>query len=150
MEIIKNKINNNTIKYQFAKEDNSKLTYAEFISFLESEDKLFQKKFRETLNDATSELSAYFWECIPVSKSTIDKPFEFTVTKSEELNNITQNFKPFSEYLTEPEKQAISFPNQKKDAILIIPNRPKDNVVFDFKNLSSFIKHAPIELQQAL
>jgi arsenate reductase-like glutaredoxin family protein len=46
---IKNKINDNKIKYQFKKQDNNKLTYAEFLKLLKTKDKDFLKIFRSEL-----------------------------------------------------------------------------------------------------
>jgi len=62
MKLATNKttLTNSTIKYQFIKSDDSKLTYAEFINFLSSKDEEFLKTFCEALNNATSELLAYF------------------------------------------------------------------------------------------
>ena len=47
--IIKSKINNSKIKYQFTKQDNSKLTYAEFLKLIKAKDKDFLKTFRSEL-----------------------------------------------------------------------------------------------------
>ena len=47
--IIKDKINDNKIKYQFKKQDNSKLTYAEFLKLLKAKDKDFLGIFRSEL-----------------------------------------------------------------------------------------------------
>jgi len=49
-------------------------------------------------------------------------------------------------------KLAGSFPNLKKDAILVIPayHTKKYGINNDSKNISSFVKDAPVELQQAL
>ena len=60
--IIKNKINNNKIRYQITKQDNSKLTYAEFISLLKGKDERFLETFRNGLTRIASELDhiAYF------------------------------------------------------------------------------------------
>ncbi|CAJ0919130.1 494_t:CDS:2 [Entrophospora sp. SA101] len=37
----------------------------------------FNTILRMALNHATKELSGYFWECLPVSKKTINRPFNF-------------------------------------------------------------------------
>ena len=62
--VIKNRINNNTIKYQFTKPDRSKLTYAEFLNLLRAKDKDFIREFDRQLSQAPAELSlqpiAYF------------------------------------------------------------------------------------------
>ena len=55
--IIKNKINDNKVKYQFTKkQDNSKLTYAEFINLLRNRDNEFLKEFRQMLIRASADL----------------------------------------------------------------------------------------------
>ena len=55
--IIKNKINDNKVKYQFTKkQDNSKLTYAEFINLLRNRDNEFLKDFREVISRASLDL----------------------------------------------------------------------------------------------
>src|SRR4051812_10163673 len=98
----KERVSRNKIKYTFQKsdKDKSELSYAEFINGLrEEENKCFVEELIRVLNDATSEFSAYFWECVPVSKVTLNKEFEFVVTKSEALNNISQNFSSFDEHL---------------------------------------------------
>ena len=60
-QISKNKVNNNQFKYYFKKADDGKeLTYREFINLLKSKDHEFLKIFREALNNAAAELSAYF------------------------------------------------------------------------------------------
>ncbi|WNE41256.1 MAG: hypothetical protein mread185_000713 [Mycoplasmataceae bacterium] len=90
----------------------------------------------------------------PISKNTLDKPFEFVIIKSESLSKIKQNSDPFNAYLIDMicyEKQVISFPNLDKDEILVIPHKKwsQDLKEFlDYKNLSQFTKNAPEEQQQ--
>jgi hypothetical protein len=61
---VKNRINNNTVKYQFARSDSNKLTYAEFIQLLKARDRNFIREFDQQLSRAPAELSfqptAYF------------------------------------------------------------------------------------------
>jgi hypothetical protein len=90
-----------------------------------------------------------------VSKNTLDKLFEFVAIKSEELNNIPQNYSNFETYLGEihgkDKPNVISFPNNRKpsDAILVIPAlKLKDNKILDYKNISNFTKNASDEQQQ--
>jgi len=58
--IIKNRLDESTIKYQFAKSGESKLTYAEFIQLLSNKNKEFLEMFRQEMNGASGELEAYF------------------------------------------------------------------------------------------
>jgi hypothetical protein len=89
-----------------------------------------------------------------VSQKTLDKPFEFVVIKSEALNNNTENFGGFEEYLAQlndiRKPNVISFPNNRKpsDAILVIPAYLLGGKHVDCKNISQFTKNAPDEQQQ--
>jgi hypothetical protein len=65
--------------------NNKKITWKDFIDLLKKKDKNFFKLFQQCLKRANSELNAYFWECPPITKNTLDKPFEFVVIKSEAL-----------------------------------------------------------------
>lgn len=143
------------------------ITYADFINFLKNKDESFFELFVSSLNSATNALGAYFWECPPVTKNTLNRPFEFVVTKSEELNNIKQDYSSFQEHLINNSKfglpidevSAVSFPNKNKDAILVIPmliskkmEINKGEIIhqqfFDYKNLSEFTKNAPSQQQK--
>jgi len=140
------KTNNSQFKYFFTN-SNQKLTYQEFINLLKSKDKEFLKIFRETLNNATDELSAYFWECIPVSNKTIDKEFEFVATKNEELEKITQNYSAFQGYINQALNNYVtSFLSLHKNATLIIPI-PKNNAngEVNYKNLKEFTANSSLE-----
>ncbi|RHZ37251.1 DUF6940 family protein [endosymbiont GvMRE of Glomus versiforme] len=143
MKFLTIKINNNAIKYQFTKPDNSKLTWNDFINLL----KTGGQELTNALKDANSQLkSAYFWECLPISKDTLNRPFEFVVIKNEKLNNINQNYSSFKEYIDKNEKSFIS----RRGATLIIPlpEKNKDNEELDYKNLASFIQNVPDNSEQ--
>ena len=118
--IIKNKINSNKIKYQFTKSDNSKLTYKEFINLLKNKDENFLGVFRQELTIIQSELgqSAYFWKCVPVSSNTLNKEFEFVAIKSNELENMTQDYSSFQSYFNRSNKDIVSFPSRSGDTLV--------------------------------
>jgi hypothetical protein len=141
----KNIINNNTIKYTVNSE-NGKLTYRDFINLLKVKDKVFLRTFKDELNRATAELSAYFWECIPVSSNTIDKNFEFVLVGSEALNNIRQDYSSFQEHFRKNnDNQAVSFLSFSGDT-LIVPV-PKG---VDYKNINKFTDNTSIEQWEVL
>jgi len=54
--VIKNKLDNNKVKYQFTKQDGSKMTYAEFLNLLRNRDNEFLKDFREVISRASLDL----------------------------------------------------------------------------------------------
>jgi hypothetical protein len=114
------------IKYHFLKLDDSKLTYAEFVHLLKEKNEEFLKEFREALNHAADELSAYFWECIPVSQSSLNKEFEFVVTESLVLYSIDQDYSNFKEHIEKTQNDYVTnFSNLGGDSILVIPTPQK-------------------------
>ncbi|CAH1766125.1 14602_t:CDS:2 [Entrophospora sp. SA101] len=124
IKTIQTKLDNKTIKYQFTKADDSKLTYAEFINFLKSKNKDFIKEFDRQLSQAPAELSlqptAFFWECIPVSANTLDREFEFVAVKSEDLDNIRQDLSSFQEHFSRSrDKHVVSFPSLSGDTLVV-------------------------------
>ncbi|CAG8627655.1 11294_t:CDS:1 [Racocetra persica] len=138
-------IDRNTVKYNFLNAYDNKLSYIEFIKLLHLGDEKFLDIFTKALNEATDKLSAYFWECPPVSKETTIKPFEFVVTKSATLSYIEQDYSSFKNKITECQnKDVCSFINLGKDATLIVPMPCHD---LDYKNLSNFTKNAPKKQQ---
>src|SRR5437763_799047 len=92
----RNILNNSTIKYTINSES-GKLTYRNFIDLLKAKDNNFLRTFKDELNRTSAEFSGYFWECVPVSINTIDKPFEFVLVNSGALNNIRQDYSSFQE-----------------------------------------------------
>jgi len=145
-------INPTTIKHQIKKPDGNLLTFAEFLGLLKNKDRKFIKAFRML---GLGGGYTYFWECIPVSQKSLDKPFEFVKTKSETLNRITQNWSKFQEHIDRSSNPEVtSFPNLSGDATLVIP-MPKrghrisctesDNEIRDYKSLRKFLQEADLE-----
>ena len=153
--IYKNRINNNKIRYRFMKSDNSNLTYAEFLNLLTSRDNEFLKDFRKILIRASSDLDKFgahfFWECIPVSISTLNKEFEFVVVNSPELESMRQDYSPFQEHFKKSrDGYVVSFPNLSRDATLVTPIPSKesdapcsyDDRIMDYKDIAKFSDNA--------
>ncbi|CAG8494643.1 1647_t:CDS:1 [Acaulospora morrowiae] len=148
---IPTKISEDAFKYFFKDPNNHAISFHDFISLLKNEDEHFLATFRDSLNHATAEFSAYFWECVPVSSETIHRTFEFVAVKSRILNYIKQDFADFKEHIFKSrDEYACSFPNLGKDAMLIvpIPQEGDCNEIRDYKHISSFSMNAPIEQQQ--
>ena len=142
---IRSVISNNTIKYTVNSES-GKLTYRDFINLLKTKDKVFLKTFKDELNIASAEFPGCFWECVPVSSNTINKPFEFVLVNSGALNNIRQNYSNFQEHFRKSnDSQAVSFLSFSGDT-LIVPI-PKGS---DYKNINKFTDNASIEQWEAL
>lgn len=157
----KTRINNSTIKYQFIKPDNSKLTYGEFINLLQSKDKEFIKEFDRQLSQAPAELSqqptAYFWECVPASRDTVNREFEFVVVKSEALEDISQDLSSFSQHFRgSSDNHVVSFPSLSGDTLVVpMPVRgyqyscnDYSDEARDYKNLKEFNNNASLEQKE--
>ena len=150
-KINKNRIDENTIKYQIVKPNNEILNYEEFLNLLKAGDKEFSRFFRDEIksipSDLSPSLSAYFWECIPVSRNTLNRKFEFVAIKSSALNNIHQDYSNFQEHFRKSnDGQAVSFSSFSGDT-LIVPT-PKSGA--DYKNITKFTDNTSIGQWEAL
>jgi len=143
-----NKISNNQIHCSFFN-NNLIFTWQDFLTALKKNDNYFLQAFQQSLNEVTSKLQGFFWECPPVSQQTINQPFEFVATKSKALKRIEQNYASFQEHFAGKDKSKVcSFPSLGGDAMLITPIPSEKNPQLhkkslDYKNLSEFTKNAP-------
>lgn len=154
--IIKNKISNDKIKYQFKKQDNSILTYADFINLLRNRDNEFLREWREVINRVSLDLDSveiahFFWECIPVSTNTLNKEFEFVAVNSPDLKSMKQDYSSFQEHFRKSrDGYVVSFPNLSRDATLVtpIPSRESDapcsygDEIMNYKDIRKFANNA--------
>ena len=139
----KNIVNYNTVKYTVNSES-GRLTYRDFVNLLKLKDKSFLRTFKDELNRASVEFPGYFWECIPVSSNTIDKPFEFVLVNSGAINNIRQDYSSFQEKFR-GNNDVVSFSSFSGDT-LIVPV-PKGS---DYKNINKFAENTRLEQWEAL
>jgi len=145
--------------HEFSYNKTAKVTYAEAINFLKKKEVNFINCLMSALKNAIDgyELGAYFWECPPVSKKTINKPFEFVVTKSDALTDIKQqDYSAYEEYLNKEENYfnyGCSFLVLDQDeGKLIIPTlcysrtETEEGIkteIEDYRNISEFVYHSP-------
>lgn len=118
-------------KFSLIDSNRSAVSYETFLDQLETGNAICklltttiankQKKLNEL---SGAKIHGFYWECVPVSKATLAKPFEFVLIpcKFTEPFNI-KSFHDKKERFNNSEK-AISFKNLKKDADLIIPTIP--------------------------
>src|SRR3954451_22786878 len=150
-KINKNRIDENTIKYQIVKTNNEILNYGEFLNLLKSGDKEFSRFFRDEIksipSDLSPSLSAYFWECIPVSRNTLNRKFEFVAVKSEALNNIRQDYSSFQEHFNRSnDKNVVSFSSRSGNKLVVpVPHwghrwscTDYDDKICDYKDIREF------------
>ncbi|KLL02013.1 MAG: hypothetical protein MRERC_5c025 [Mycoplasmataceae bacterium RC_NB112A] len=140
---------NNQFEFNFYKPNGQELTWEDFFVLFHTKDPELNTIFRSALNQATDQLGAYFWDCLPVSTETLNRPFRFVVTKSEALKNATQDWKKFDKHLAALDKPAISFLSHSEAGILVVPKVTKSgNQELDYKNISQFTKNAPEDQQK--
>ncbi len=128
-------------KYKLWQGD-SQIQFNHFLDLIKEE-----KTFRSFFIDLLSEVPfhAYHWETPPVTKSTVNKPFEFVTTRTPRID-LPPSIGPFAQYFTGDDEVAV-FDNLGGDATLIAPapTDPQRN----YSHIGVFTGNAP-ETQQHL
>ncbi|GJM41756.1 MAG: hypothetical protein DHS20C20_20380 [Ardenticatenaceae bacterium] len=92
---------------------------------------------------AAAPFDAYFWETPPITKSLLERPFEFVIVNAPQLARVSADRQAFAKYfIPEP---VVDFPNLGGDAHLVVPcpQAPTDA----FTHLSVFCRSAPLNQQ---
>jgi hypothetical protein len=140
-EFEKEQINDGTSKFKPKwKSSNKRITYKEFLEELKNGNQLLDD-FISTLKDGTS-YDQYFFESIPVSKSTQDKEYEFVLVKSGSLDRpATPN--TFQSHYTD-HCLSVKFLSLGGDTTLISPCPPDDDGSLQtYVHLAPFVKNGP-------
>jgi hypothetical protein len=105
--------------------------------------------FRTWLNLLLAECpySAFRWETPPVSRKTIESPFEFVVLDAPTLER-SADPSAFTEHLASETKDVATFANLKGDALLVVPAEcgPRTS----YGHLAAFVRGAPQRQRDAL
>lgn len=130
-------------------DDGRKLSWREVATRWRS-DAAFRDAFLDVLSGASSE--AYFWETLPSSRATRDRPFEQVLLGAPALARVAPDPAPFAVPLAESRDVAVdavhAFDNLGGDARLIVPARsgPMDA----YPHLAAFARRAPAAQRHAL
>lgn len=124
--------------------EDKQLTYSEAIALWQNSSS-FRSFFSSLL--ASTPFPAYFWETPPVTKSTVEREFEFVLANSPQLAKIDPDPSDFEEYFSSANREVISFPNLGNDALLVVPLPVAEASAYP--HLAAFIREAP-ESQQHL
>ncbi len=90
---------------------------------------------------------AIFWEMPPITKNTLNQPYEFVAIDSPSLARVPTNIRPFAGQLSrQPEQSVISFHNLGRDAFLVVPQRLSG----DYPHLMAFLQTASMAQQHEL
>ena len=137
------KINEGRIlKYQVYENQNL-LTYAEVLKrWQQNAD--FRTYFNALLKDAP--FAGFFWETPPITKSTINRNFEFVLVNSSVITQVAPAPYAFRDYFTKD--PVVQFENLGKDALLVVPCPEVDDEVYT--HIGNFVREAPATQQQAL
>ena len=111
------------------------------------EDADFRSYFLQLL--AHAPFASFRWETPPVTRTSVNRPFEFVLWNSPELSRAAspEAFASRFEHLGVQEN-VISFPNLGKDVILIVPC-PRAPIAA-YSHLAAFVREAPEPQKHAL
>ena len=91
---------------------------------------------------ADSPFTAFRWETPPITKSSIDRPFEFVLLDSPGLERTVDN-QTYAEYFARDNtgEGVVTFENLGKDALLIIPTPLSPSA--NYGHVAGFVRSAP-------
>ncbi len=81
-------------------------------------------EFRQFFADGivSGPFEAVFWETPPVTRSSLDQPFEYVLVEAKALERLRPDPGPFSSrFAASPEEVVLTFPNLGGDAVLVVP-----------------------------
>ncbi|MCP4438693.1 MAG: hypothetical protein GY810_07085 [Aureispira sp.] len=87
------------------------------------------------------DFEAFYWETPPMTKATLDRPFEFVLVYGRALLSIKAEPHVFAEHFEE-DKLIVDFPNLGGDAQLIVPYPIDENQ--NYTHLAKVLRNAPI------
>ena len=115
------------------------LSFGEVIELC-SKDAAFREFLTEMLRG--SPMEAFFWEVAPVTRQTLDRPFEFVLVPAPTLSRLQPDAASFrSHFAAQPTAEVLTFPNLGGDAILIVPAPLADAACYT--HLGRFLRGAP-------
>ena len=106
----------------------------------------FREFFIEQLRQ--SPFQSYRWETPPLSDATADRPFEYVLFQSPELERPAHSQAFQAQFAAEPAADVVTFANLGGDAVLVVPApRGPDQA---YPHLAAFVRSAPPEQQHRL
>jgi hypothetical protein len=111
-------------------------------------DEAFRRFFISLLAEAP--FSAYLWETPPVTRDTMDHPFEFVLVDNKQLANAQPDARAFDDqFRSAPiNGEVVAFSNLSGDALLVAPcPRTSDGC---YAHLATFSRNAPLQQQHLL
>jgi len=123
------------------------LTYEGVISSWKSNSG-FRKFYFSVLQ--RSPFNAFFWENPPITRATLNQPYEFVLVNSPQLSKIVADSSPFQDRFSpnQNDESVITFGNLGRDAELIVPCPIAPHRIYT--HFASFIRNAPEDQKHAL
>ena len=111
-------------------------------------DQSFRRFFISVLADAP--FLAYFWETPPVTRTSIDREFEFVLVDSRSLAGVRTDQQAFANHFASAQsgESVIEFANLGGDATLVVPC-PREPISA-YSQISTFARQAPDDQQHQL
>ena len=112
------------------------------------DDKSFRDFFISVLADVP--FPAFFWETPPVTRTSIDRQFEFVLVNSQSLAGVRSDQQAFANHFAtaQPGESVIKFANLGGDATLVVPCPGEP--LSAYSQISSFARQAPDDQQHQL
>ena len=137
-------LDHRTHKYTIARNDQP-MTYSEAIA-LWQHDAEFRTEFMSQLIGSC--FTAYRWETPPITRSTVNREFEFVLLNAPSLARSPDRM-AYQEYFADADSQKIAvFDNLGKDAVLVVPAPLSQDS--NYCHLAEFMRSAPETQQHAL
>lgn len=128
----------NTMAIKWANHQGA-LTVGEVIAHLKDNEK-FRTAFTESI--ANCRFRALFWEMPPVTRGTLNRPFECVCVEGRALESLQPDPAPFARHFSEnPMETVLTFPNLGGDAELVVPapiGEPEN-----YPHLARFLRRGP-------
>lgn len=130
-------VNSTIHKIKISRGD-TQLSYADVIECWQNN--LSFREFYVSLL-ATSPFQAFFWESPPVTRATLQQPYEFVIVDSPQLATVKPNPTPFAKQLEPAQNDVVVFENLGKGATLIVPCQIGNQSAYP--HIAAFVRNAP-------
>lgn len=127
------------------RDDHEVLSYARAVDLWRGGDDGFRLFFIDLLKDCP--FRCFRFETPPVSRGSVDQPFEFVLVDSPEID-LTAYARDFQAHFDADPADVLVFDNLGGDATMIVP-RPRDDVP-GYAHLAGFNRRAPLAQQLRL
>ena len=126
----------------FAKAGTSPLSFGQILAAWQRDEE-FALQFAKTLAD--SKFAGFRWETPPLTRATLERPFEFVLLDAFEFTKRSADTHTYAEHFASDagRRGVVVFDNLSGDAKLVVPTPL--NGQSDFGHLADFVRNAPAD-----